>query len=66
MTTIRASTHRWMQARGLYTVFGNPGSNELPFLRDLPPGIGTYWGCTREWSWAWPTATRRPRAGRRS
>ena len=28
-----------MQARGLDTVFGNPGSNELPFLRDLPPGI---------------------------
>ncbi|MFW3384782.1 UNVERIFIED_CONTAM: benzoylformate decarboxylase [Kocuria sp. CPCC 205274] len=39
MTTIRARTHRWMQARGLDTVFGNPGSNELPFLRDLPPGI---------------------------
>lgn len=39
MTTIRDRVHRWMQARGLDTVFGNPGSNELPFLRDLPEDV---------------------------
>jgi len=39
VTTIRTRTHRWMLERGLDTVFGNPGSNELPFLRDLPEGI---------------------------
>jgi len=36
-TTVRAITHQLMASRGLTTIFGNPGSNELPFLKDLPP-----------------------------
>ena len=34
--TIRAVTHEILRAAGVTTFFGNPGSNELPFLVDLP------------------------------
>ena len=34
--TVREMTHELMGAHGLTTIFGNPGSNELPFLKDLP------------------------------
>ena len=34
--TVREMTHELMSAHGLTTIFGNPGSNELPFLKDLP------------------------------
>jgi benzoylformate decarboxylase len=36
VATVREVTHELMAARGLTTIFGNPGSNELPFLKDLP------------------------------
>ncbi len=45
------------------TIFGNPGSNELPFLADIPDDFDYVLACTRaRWS-AWPTGTPRPRAG---
>ena len=34
--TVRAVCHDLMRALGLTTVFGNPGSTELPMLRDFP------------------------------
>lgn len=39
MATIRDVAHEFLQRHGLTTIFGNPGSNELPFLRGLPSGI---------------------------
>lgn len=34
--TVRSVAHAFLERQGLTTVFGNPGSNELPFLTDLP------------------------------
>ncbi|MGW5637108.1 benzoylformate decarboxylase [Streptomyces sp. NPDC003832] len=36
MPSVRRVAHEFLQRQGLTTVFGNPGSNELPFLADLP------------------------------
>lgn len=36
MTTVSEATYEVLRARGLTTVFGNPGSNELPFLSGMP------------------------------
>jgi benzoylformate decarboxylase len=33
---IRSVAHEFLRRRGLTTIFGNPGSNELPFLAELP------------------------------
>ncbi|WP_166970025.1 benzoylformate decarboxylase [Brevibacterium atlanticum] len=34
--TVRRAVHELMAFHGMTTMFGNPGSNELPFLKDLP------------------------------
>ncbi|MFI2645393.1 benzoylformate decarboxylase [Streptomyces sp. NPDC018610] len=39
MPSVRRVSHEFLERRGLTTVFGNPGSNELPFLADLPGGF---------------------------
>ncbi|MEV4439392.1 benzoylformate decarboxylase [Streptomyces sp. NPDC049577] len=39
MTTVRAATVELLRSRGVTTVFGNPGSTELPFLRDFPADL---------------------------
>ena len=36
MTTIRDLTYDLLRRHGITTIFGNPGSNELPFLQDFP------------------------------
>ncbi|HEY3483034.1 MAG TPA: benzoylformate decarboxylase, partial [Streptomyces sp.] len=36
MPTARRLAHEFLHRRGLTTIFGNPGSNELPFLAELP------------------------------
>lgn len=36
MTTVRTETMEILRRNNLTTIFGNPGSNELPFLRDFP------------------------------
>lgn len=36
MTNVREVVADWMRERGLTTVFGNPGSTELPMLKDFP------------------------------
>lgn len=36
MPTVRDATFDLLRARGMTTVFGNPGSTELSFLRDFP------------------------------
>ena len=36
-TTVREATYALLRELGLTTVFGNPGSTELPMFRDFPP-----------------------------
>ncbi len=36
MSTVREVTFDLLRQLGMTTVFGNPGSTELPFLRDFP------------------------------
>lgn len=36
MATVRQAAHELLRQRGLTKIFGNPGSNELPFLQGLP------------------------------
>ncbi|MBT2269959.1 benzoylformate decarboxylase [Rhodococcus qingshengii] len=36
MTTVREITFELLRLHGLTTIFGNPGSNELPFLGGMP------------------------------
>ena len=37
MSTVREATYEILRELGMTTIFGNPGSTELPFLRDMPP-----------------------------
>ena len=36
MPTVREVTYEVLRKLGMTTIFGNPGSTELPFLRDMP------------------------------
>ena len=36
MTTVREATFELLRERGMTTMFGNPGSTELPMLADFP------------------------------
>lgn len=36
MTTVHQACYEILREQGLTTFFGNPGSNELPFLKDFP------------------------------
>lgn len=36
MTTVRETVYDILRQHGMTTIFGNPGSNELPFLHDFP------------------------------
>lgn len=36
MTTVHSATYELLRKQGITKVFGNPGSNELPFLKDFP------------------------------
>lgn len=37
MSTVRETTYEVLRKLGMNVIFGNPGSTELPFLRDMPP-----------------------------
>ena len=37
MSTVREVTYQVLRDLGMTLIFGNPGSSELPFLRDMPP-----------------------------
>lgn len=37
MSTVREVTYEVLRDLGMNLIFGNPGSTELPFLRDMPP-----------------------------
>lgn len=36
MSTVREVTYQVLRHLGMTRIFGNPGSTELPFLRDMP------------------------------
>jgi benzoylformate decarboxylase len=36
MRTVRGATYDFLRSRGMTTMFGNPGSTELPFLAEFP------------------------------
>jgi benzoylformate decarboxylase len=36
MTTVRDATYELLRRQGMTTIFGNPGSTELPMLKDFP------------------------------
>jgi benzoylformate decarboxylase len=37
VSTVREVTYQVLRDLGITVIFGNPGSTELPFLRDMPP-----------------------------
>jgi len=44
MTSVHDVTYHLLRKQGVTSVFGNPGSNELPFLRDFPADFRYYLG----------------------
>jgi benzoylformate decarboxylase len=44
MTSVHDVTYDLLRSHGATTVFGNPGSNELPFLKDFPPDFRYFLG----------------------
>ena len=39
MASVHDVTYDLLRQHGVTTVFGNPGSNELPFLKNFPFGF---------------------------
>jgi len=39
LTTVREATYEVLRDLGMTKIFGNPGSSELPFLKDMPAGF---------------------------
>ena len=62
---VRDAFYDILRSQGITTVFGNPGSNELPLLQDFPDDfryiLALQEGARRS---GWRTASRRPPAGR--
>ncbi|MEV6012815.1 benzoylformate decarboxylase [Streptomyces sp. NPDC051976] len=64
MPTVRETTYDLLRTWGLTTVFGNPGSNELPFLDGFPPEfryvLGLHEGAVVAMADGYAQATGRP------
>src|SRR5215218_8235909 len=64
MTTVRDTTYELLRAHGLTTIFGNPGSNELPFLAGMPADfryvLGLHEGAVLAMADGYAQATGRP------
>ncbi|MFF9453706.1 benzoylformate decarboxylase [Streptomyces flaveolus] len=64
MPSVRRVSHEFLERQGLTTVFGNPGSNELPFLAGLPEGfryvLGLHEGAVVGMADGYAQATGRP------
>jgi benzoylformate decarboxylase len=62
--SVRRVSHEFLARQGLTTVFGNPGSNELPFLAGLPDGfryvLGLHEGAVVGMADGYAQATGRP------
>jgi benzoylformate decarboxylase len=44
MTSVHDVTYGLLRRHGVTTIFGNPGSNELPFLKDFPADFHYFLG----------------------
>jgi benzoylformate decarboxylase len=44
MTSVHDVTYDLLRRHGVTTIFGNPGSNELPFLKDCPADFRYFHG----------------------
>ena len=44
MSTVREVTYELLRDLGMTVIFGNPGSNELPFLKDMPSDFQYFLG----------------------
>lgn len=64
MTTVRETVHDLLRTWGLTTIFGNPGSNELPFLDRFPADfryiLGLHEGAVLATADGYAQATGRP------
>jgi benzoylformate decarboxylase len=64
LTTVRETTHDLLRTWGLTTIFGNPGSNELPFLDRFPADfryvLGLHEGVVLAMADGYAQATGRP------
>jgi benzoylformate decarboxylase len=64
VTTVRETTHDLLRTWGLTTIFGNPGSNELPFLDRFPGDfryvLGLHEGAVLAMADGYAQATGRP------
>ena len=64
MKTVHAATYDLLRQNGLTTVFGNPGSNELPFLKNFPSDfryiLGLHEGVVLGMADGFAQASRRP------
>jgi benzoylformate decarboxylase len=64
MTTVNDATYKLLRQHGLTTIFGNPGSNELPFLAAMPKDfryvLGLHEGVVAGMADGYAQATRRP------
>ena len=49
MPTVREATFELFRAHGMTTIFGNPGSTELPMLGPFPEDFRYVLGCRRPW-----------------
>ena len=62
---VRDAFYEILRTHGITTIFGNPGSNELPLLSDMPDDFRYILARRRAPRSGWRTATRRPPAGLR-
>ncbi len=64
MPDVKAATYQLLRHHGLTTIFGNPGSNELPFLAGMPEDfryvLGLHEGVVAAMADGYAQATRRP------
>ena len=64
MTTVQTATYDLLRKHGLTTIVGNPGSNELPFLKNFPSDfryiLGLHEGIALGMADGYAQATRRP------
>ena len=61
MSTVHDATYEVLRSLGMVTIFGNPGSNELPFLDRLPRISGTSWHSMKAQAWQWLMDIPKPR-----
>ena len=66
MASVREATFDLFRAHGMTTIFGNPGSTELPMLADFPDDFTYVLGLQELVVMGWPTGSRRPAAAPRT